>query len=123
MVYGVASRIAERAIRSTGIYLVKRYSKAFTKYDKRIFKGLYGESGGRGVRHGRDLGAVVGGLMASQGKDDLDGGTRITTPPSKFPQARRRYGNKYGASRRKYDPCDRRGRQSKFSKFNRSFSR
>ncbi len=75
MVYGQIARIAAQGVRAAGIHILPRAVKTFTKYDKKIFRSLYGQSGGRGVRHGRDIGAAVGGLMASQGKDELDGKT------------------------------------------------
>ncbi len=108
MVYGIVSRIAAKAIRSSGIYLIERYTKTFTRYDKALFGRLYGKSGGRGVRHGRDIGAAVGGLMAVQKGDDLDG-QKIQPKYSSRPKSKayRRRGVKYNPRRRNYCPSDR----------------
>ncbi len=107
MVYGAISRIAAQGIRSAGIYLIPRAVKTFTKYDKAIFRGLYGKSGGRGVRHGRDIGAAVGGILALGQGDDLDGkkGFQQQYSSRSKPKARRGRANKYysrGADCRPY---------------------
>ncbi len=107
MVYGAVSRIAAQGIRSAGIYLIPRVVKTFTKYDKAIFRNLYGKSGGRGVRHGRDIGAAVGGLLALGQGDDLDNGVsqREQYSSRSKPKARSGRANKYysrGADCRPY---------------------
>ncbi len=104
MVYGAVSRIAAQGIRSAGIYLIPRVVKTFTKYDKAIFRNLYGKSGGRGVRHGRDIGAAVGGLLALGQGDDLDNGVsqREQYSSRSKPKARGRRSNKYNISRSNY---------------------
>ncbi len=104
MVYGQIARIAAEGARAAGIYVIPRAIKTFTKYDKKIFRNLYGQSGGRGVRHGRDIGAAVGGLMASQTGDSLDGVPKSPSyPPGKRGETRRRYSNGYGNGRGKYN--------------------
>ena len=116
MVYGVASRIAEKAVRSSGIYLIERGVKLFTKYDKQIFRNLYGKSGGRGVRHGRDIGSVVGGLYQSSrtGGDELSGPSNQFQPPSRQQyKTRSGYGNKRRPSRNKCRPYYPSRRQSR----------
>ncbi len=103
MVYGQIARIAAEGARAAGVYIIPRAIKTFTKYDKKIFRNLYGKSGGRGVRHGRDIGAAVGGLMAFQTGDDLDGfpkGPGYT--PSKRRETYSGYGNRGGYGRGKY---------------------
>ncbi len=71
MVLTIASRIIEKAISGSGVRLIERGVKAFNRYDKQIFKGLYGTSGGRGVRHGRDIGTIAAGYLSNTG-DTLD---------------------------------------------------
>ncbi len=114
MVYGQIARIAAQGARAAGIYLIPRAVKTFTKYDKAIFRGLYGKSAGRGVRHGRDIGAAVGGLMATQRGDDLDGVSQGVQYSSRAkPQAYRGRGYKRRSSRTKYCPGDRKRYKSR----------
>ncbi len=77
-------------VRQTGAYLVPKLFKAFHKYDVRIHRGLYGQAGGRGVRHGRDLGAAIGGSLSLGQGDDLDSSTqRPPFTPGKKPKTYR----------------------------------
>ncbi len=103
MVYGQIARIAFEGARALSRYSGPKIVRAFTKYDKKIFRNLYGQSGGRGVRHGRDIGAAVGGLLALGPGDDLDNGSSVQPQYSSRakPKARRRrgYGNRYGYSK------------------------
>jgi len=107
VVYGVAARIAERAISGSGIRLIGRGAKLFQRYDVKIHRGLYGQAGGRGVRHGRDIGSVVAGLYREYSGDDLDASVQPgdETTSRKFPKTYR--GNQRGSNRRftKRDGC------------------
>ncbi len=109
MVYGQIARAAFEGIRAISRYSGPKVVRAFTKYDKKIFRNLYGQSGGRGVRHGRDIGAAVGGLLALGPGDDLDNGSRVQPKYSSRskPKARRGrgYSNRYGHP--KYCSCNR----------------
>ncbi len=118
MVYGQIARIAAQGARAAGIYLIPRAVKTFTKYDKAIFRGLYGQSGGRGVRHGRDIGAAVGGLMATQRGDDLEVGSQNVGQYSSRPkpQAYRGRGFKRGTRSSNYYSRCRVRPSSKFRK-------
>ncbi len=125
MVYGQIARVAAEGARAAGIYIIPRAVKTFTKYDKKIFRNLYGQSGGRGVRHGRDIGAAVGGLMASQTGDELDG---VPKGPGYTPSKRRetysRYGNRGGNGRGKYGSrACRCGRPRKSQSYSNSYSK
>ncbi len=65
--------VVAKIVRETGIYLIPKVFKAFQRYDVKVFRGLYGKSAGRGVRHGRDIGAAVGSsLSLGSSGDDLD---------------------------------------------------
>ncbi len=109
MVYGQIARIAFEGARALSRYSGPKIVRAFTKYDKKIFRNLYGQSGGRGVRHGRDIGAAAGGLLALGKGDDLDNGSSFQPQYSSRPKSkaryRRGYRNRYGYS--KYCPGDR----------------
>ncbi len=119
MVYSAVGRIAEKAIRSSGLRLIERYTKLFTKYDKAVFRGLYGKSAGKGVRHGRDIGAAAGGLISfSSGGDDLDAGQGSSPQTSSKFKTRGGRGNFGRFSGRKCRPCDRGGRQSRSWNYN-----
>ncbi len=54
MVIGLVGKVA-----NVGIRLGSRYFKQLHQYDVAIHKGLYGQAGGRGVRHGRDAGIFI----------------------------------------------------------------
>ncbi len=101
MVIGIIGRqVANYGIRQVGRYLTQLH-----KYDVSIHKGLYGASGGRGVRHGRDAGIFIS--QYRQG-DDLD--TTQESPKyssRKKPQAYSRCGNQYGYKRNQYNTRNR----------------
>ncbi len=116
MVYGLVAQIG----RQTGAYLIPKLFKTFQRMDVTYHARMYGKSAGKGVRHGRDLGAAVGTTLSlGSSGDDLDGvPTQRTTPPS---------GKKYQAHRGQYNrrpvrtynncTCDRNRRKSKFRKY------
>ncbi len=57
----------------TGIALaphLKRGLKIYSKYESKVFTRLYGQSRGRGVRHGLAAGSAVGSLISG---DNLSG--------------------------------------------------
>lgn len=74
MVIGLVGREVIRF----GARQASKYLTQLHRYDVRIHKSLYGASGGRGVRHGRDAGIFVSQYI--QG-DDLD----TQNVPSKTP--------------------------------------
>ncbi len=90
----VLTRILVQGIRYGSRYLPKTV-QALKRTDVRIHKSLYGAAGGRGVRHGRDIGSTIGGLYSgfNQGEDDLDAiQERLPSNPfktSKFSKAYR----------------------------------
>jgi len=56
----VIRRVLDYVVRSTGAKLIPEAYQAFRKYDVRITNQLFGKSGGKGFRHGRDLGLILG---------------------------------------------------------------
>ncbi len=95
------------AIRSSGAGLIPKGYRAYRKFDVQSTTKAFGRSGGKGYRHGRDLGLILGGEYLSGG-DDLD---EFSEPPStgtpsyKQPQAYNRYkrsGNRRSAKYNRY---------------------
>lgn len=88
MVYQIIGQVA-----SYGARVVSRNLFRLHKTDVRIHKSLYGASGGRGVRHGRDAGIFLS--QYAEG-DDLDNHA-VQEPPGngyssrKFSKAYRGY--------------------------------
>jgi len=98
----VLGRVLRYAIDRSGAYLIPRAYQAFRKYDVQTTNRLFGKSGGKGFRHGRDLGLILGEYVG----DDLDesaSGPESTS--SKFRQARYRYKRSSSRSRNKRDRC------------------
>ncbi len=91
MVVGYAAREAIRF----GTRYFPRTFRTIKRADVGIHKSLYGASGGRGVRHGRDIGSLAAGAYHGFKGDDLDNGA--DEQPStgytsrKFRQTRDRY--------------------------------
>ncbi len=112
----VHGRILRYVVERTGAKLIPAGYRAFRRYDVRITNQLFGKSGGKGFRHGRDVGLIIGGEYLN-GADDLDAPS-IQQPPSyKRPQAY--YRNQRGRKRRvaKCYPYRNRGFKSK-SRYN-----
>ncbi len=76
----VLRRLIDYAIRTTGAKLIPAGYRAFRKYDIQTTNALFGKSGGKGFRHGRDLGLILGEYI---GDDDVDVVQKQTSPPSK----------------------------------------
>ncbi len=113
----VLGTIVKEGIRFGARYFPKTI-QALKRTDVRIHKSLYGASGGRGVRHGRDIGATIGGLYSgfTQG-DDLEYGTdepSIVSPPYKQFKTRDRFRYSSKFRRDKYRRYCRPNRQSKY---------
>ncbi len=103
MVYGIASRVAARAIRETGAYLIPKAFKAFNKYDKALYRQVFGATRGKAIRHGRDAGLAIGGSLGGYGGDPLDAPSSSPPPSSPFSKAYHRFGKRSGArGSRKY---------------------
>ncbi len=90
----VLARIIVKGIEVGARYLPKTV-QALKRTDVRIHKSLYGASGGRGVRHGRDIGSTIGGLYSgfTQEGDELDSPANDIGTPFKtrqFNQTRNR---------------------------------
>ncbi len=98
----VLGHVAREVLRYAGTRFPQSV-KAFQRYDVRIFKGLYGPSGGRGVRHGRDVGSIIAGTYRGTSTGDI--GDAVPYQP----------GSK-ASSRKKFQTRDRRG-------FKRSYKR
>ncbi len=62
-------RVIRYVIERTGAKLIPAGYRAFRKYDVQTTNRLFGKSGGKGFRHGRDLGLILGEYI---GEDDLD---------------------------------------------------
>ncbi len=98
--------VIAKIVRETGLYLVPKIFKAFQKYDVKIHRGLYGKSGGMGVRHGRDAGAAVGSLLSlGSNGDDLDGVQPSGSPYETGKKYQTRGGRKVRRSVRARDYC------------------
>ncbi len=69
----VLARVLVEGLRVGSRYFPKTIF-AIKRADVRIHKSLYGASGGRGVRHGRDIGSLGAGLYQGtrDSGDDLD---------------------------------------------------
>ncbi len=108
MVYQVASNIIGKIIRESGVKLIPKFAKTFQKYDVRIHRGLYGQAGGRGVRHGRDIGSIVAGTVRGFIEDDgLDAGFQTPDDGPSSSKGKAYRGYKRGNFRRssKYKRC------------------
>ncbi len=113
MVYGIIARGLSKAARDYGPGFVKGAFKQFKKYDVSIHRQLYGQSGGRGVRHGRDAGSLIAGTYQGLRGDDLDNGKGFSPPSGPFRKERSGRGNKYGSRFNKYSSNYRNGRRCK----------
>ncbi len=90
MVVGFAVR---EGIRIGSRYFPKTF-RTIKRADVQIHKSLYGASGGRGVRHGRDIGSLAAGAYHGFKGDDLDNGEDVPSTgftPNKFRKTRYRY--------------------------------
>ena len=97
------------AVRSSGAGLIPKGYRAYRKYDIQTTNRLFGKSGGKGFRHGRDLGLILGEYVG----DDLD--RDAIQPPqtsSKF-KARGKYRRSRNRNRVCHDRCDNSRRYSK----------
>ncbi len=89
---GIVGQVA-----NVGIKTAARYFKSLHKLDVKIHRGLYGEAGGRGVRHGRDAGIFISQYIREG--DDID--EQVPQEPGassktrKFSKARDRHQRKY----------------------------
>ncbi len=115
MVVGIIARGLSEVARYYGPRAWSSTAKAIARYDVKIFRGLYGPTGGRAVRHGRDAGSIIAGLYQGTRGDDLDGSPfqpqYSSRPKSKTYRGR---GNKYGSRRSVCRPNYRSKRQSRF---------
>ncbi len=109
MVLGVIARGISEVARAYGPGLVKRGLQSFRKYDVKIHRNLYGKSGGRGVRHGRDAGSIIAGLyQGTRRGDDLDPIPQgLRDPTGSKSQAYSRRSNVGRSGRNKQCSCDR----------------
>jgi len=89
----VLRKVIDYAIRTTGAALIPRAYKAFRKYDVATTNRLFGKSGGKGFRHGRDVGLLVSDYLKGDGLDPSPFQPEYSSRSK--PQARRRY-SKYG---------------------------
>ncbi len=118
MVYGIIGQV----VRQTGIYLIPKVFRAFNRYDKSLYRQVFGATRGRALRHGRDAGLAIGGsLKGTLGRDDLDGIPQSppVTSRQKY-QARSRRSNRGYNKRNQYCPPCRDGSVSRRRKPNRS---
>ncbi len=116
----VVRKVISKIVSETGAYLIPRAYKAFRRYDVRITNQLFGKSGGKGFRHGRDIG-LTGVTELFTGENELDDGISKKpdvpfTPRPKYQTRNRQYGrgNRYWDSR---DRCYKyRGKSNKFNR-------
>ncbi len=103
----VIKRVLDKIVSETGAYLIPRAYKAFRQYDVRITNQLFGKSGGKGFRHGRDIG-LSGVTQLWPGENELDDGVSqkpdVPSAPRKKYQARSR---QYRSGNRYWDKRDR----------------
>ncbi len=64
----IHGRAIRYVVEKTGAYLLPKAYKAFRQYDVRTTNQLFGKSGGKGFRHGRDLGLIASEFIG----DDID---------------------------------------------------
>jgi len=99
----VAAKIIREVIRGAGIYLIPRAYKAFTKYDKQLYRQAFGPTAGRAIRHGRDAGLAIGGSI----KDSMENAVqkqRDESSSRKQRKTRRGYRNQRRNKYRDYCP-------------------
>ncbi len=85
----VVGKIIDYGIRY-GIRQVMPYYRAYRKFDVGTYRQAFGKSGGKGFRHGRDIGLASSEFL--RGGDDIDVGTsQPSAPPYKQRQAYNRY--------------------------------
>lgn len=103
-IIGEIVRQGYRVATSGGAGLIPKAVRFGTKYDRSLHKSVFGRSGGRGFRHGRDAGLALSGAIRDG--DQLDNGSLQPLDPSgKFDKAYRgrsyrrgtRGRNQYGA--------------------------
>ncbi len=111
MVYGLIGQGIARVATRAGLRTGTRIFKEFGRYDRSLHQSVFGRSGGRGFRHGRDAGLAISGFARG---DELDAPQTQLNPPSKQYQARSRYGKRgrtgrrcynYSGGRRRRVPC------------------
>ena len=95
----VIRRLIDYAIRTTGAKLIPAGYRAFRKYDIQTTNALFGKSGGKGFRHGRDLGLILGEYV---GDDDLED---ATVSPGSRSSSRPKYKTYRGYKRRDNRRC------------------
>ncbi len=106
-------RALKYVVERTGAYLVPRAYKAFRQYDVRLTNQLFGKSGGKGFRHGRDAGLILSDFL---GGDDLD--RHAVQPPFNGTPSNRNYQtrNRYvGRSNPRRPVCYRPRRNKRYS--------
>jgi len=112
MVVGIVSNVAGQILRRGLTQIVPKYVKEFGKFDVRFHSQIFGKTGGRGFRHGRDAGLAIGSTASQQGSGldpiPFQPGTQATS--RKKPQAYSRYGN-VGSRRRGSKRCYCRGKR------------
>ncbi len=90
----VVGQIVREGLRF-GTRYFPRTVRSIKRADVQIHKSLYGASGGKGVRHGRDIGSLGAGLyQGTRNGDDLDTfptGKRPRDPSRKFTKTYNRY--------------------------------
>ncbi len=97
----VLGRVAVEVARY-GANVVSRNLFKVHKLDVRIHKSLYGSSGGRGVRHGRDAGIFISQYFEG---DDLD--EHAVSPPvgPGFQASSRKFSKAYRGNKRYRNRC------------------
>ncbi len=111
MVVGYAAR---EGLRIAARYFPSTF-RTIKRADVQIHKSLYGASGGRGVRYGRDIGSIAAGAYQGlRNGDDLDEHAQVPElTPGKFRKAHRGYKRGHNNGSRKYNRCYPSRRQSR----------
>jgi len=105
LVIGGLLRVGSQLAQRYGVPAIGSAITTLKRYDVRIHTSLYGRSGGRGVRHGRDIGSAAAGIYQGSRGDDLDIGSRFQPEYSSRPKSKAYRGHRYGgrsSRRRKY---------------------
>ncbi len=101
----VLGKVLNYVVRETGARLIPAAYRAFRRYDIQTTNALFGKSGGKGFRHGRDLGLILGEYVGDDVNDELQT-TYVKPPTGKVRKTYRGYKRGYNRRSTKYDRCN-----------------
>ncbi len=100
----VVGKILVEGVRFGSRYFPKTIL-AIKRTDVRIHKSLYGASGGKGVRHGRDLGSIGAGLYQGTRSDGDELDQHAVQTPSEYVDKTSSKFKARGGYQRRRDRC------------------